>query len=277
VKLTGQFAFVDTSGKEVIAMQSGDAGSFSNGLAWIRKGDKFGFIDATGKVVIPVQYDWAESFSEGVAVVTKGRDDQNGRGTSVSFYVDKNGNKAIPREFARASSFKNGSAYVFTSRDADGYVNATATIDLKGNYLGPVKPFVRSLSCEEKARLIPFRAGDVVEYAGSPVLYVITAYHCYNDSYEARTNGYYKGNHQGREGSFAVQYFNNSVFRKVNATTCPVCNGNGQWVENKTHTKTDVDNYNANVPGGKVITTTTNNFQETVICHQCKGVGVLKQ
>ena len=44
-------------------------GSFSEGLAKVKLGDKYGFIDKTGKEVVPPKYDDLVFFSKGLAKV----------------------------------------------------------------------------------------------------------------------------------------------------------------------------------------------------------------
>ena len=69
----------------------------SEGLAWVRKGNKYGFIDTTGKVVIPFQYDLTYGFSEGLARVEK--DGKVG-------FINKTGDIAIPLQYDDAGGFK---------------------------------------------------------------------------------------------------------------------------------------------------------------------------
>lgn len=56
--------------------------NFSEGLAYVRQGDRYGFVDEKGKVAISVEYDDARSFSHGQAYVRKGKRE---------FYVDRYG------------------------------------------------------------------------------------------------------------------------------------------------------------------------------------------
>ena len=52
-----------------IAPQFEEAGSFRDGLARVKTGEKWGYIDRQGKLVIQPQLDEAETFSEGIALV----------------------------------------------------------------------------------------------------------------------------------------------------------------------------------------------------------------
>lgn len=63
---------------------------------------------------------------------------------------------------------------------------------------------------------------------------------------------------------------------QVNVTVCPQCNGGGTQVNTVTYSNTTVDNYNANVPGGKVVTTKSGSYQQAGNCSVCKGHGLVK-
>lgn len=68
--------FIDTAGKRAFKATFAAAGTFHDGLAWVRKSieghDRYGFIDRYGKLVIPYQFDAAHDFSCKRAVVRRG-------------------------------------------------------------------------------------------------------------------------------------------------------------------------------------------------------------
>ncbi|MBO4543087.1 MAG: WG repeat-containing protein, partial [Bacteroidales bacterium] len=69
---SGRIFCIDKNGNTKFELRNIDyAGSFSEGLAHIRKGDKIGFIDKTGKIIVKPQFDRVEDFQEGLAAVCK--------------------------------------------------------------------------------------------------------------------------------------------------------------------------------------------------------------
>lgn len=62
--LDNKWGFIDMTGKEVVPFIYDEVGSFSEGLASVKKGGKCGYIDKTGQVVIPLQYDGYTSCME---------------------------------------------------------------------------------------------------------------------------------------------------------------------------------------------------------------------
>ena len=108
VRKDGEYGFIDTSGKEVIACEYDYAGFFSEGRAIVQKGEKWGFIDTSGKEVIAREYDYAGSFSEGRAVVQK--DGKYG-------FIDTSGKEVIARKYDSAGSFSEGRAVVRRGTD----------------------------------------------------------------------------------------------------------------------------------------------------------------
>mgnify|MGYP001243324747 CR=1 FL=1 len=82
--------FINKEGKVVIARQFDEVGDFSEGLAWVKKGDLYGYIDRNGKYVIPpAKYSGAGHFRGGVARLIKyapGRDNSY-------IFINKKGKK----------------------------------------------------------------------------------------------------------------------------------------------------------------------------------------
>ncbi len=80
--------------------------------------------------------------------------------------------------------------------------------------------------------------------------------------------------------SMDVQRFEMDLGKKyiaINAKLCPNCNGHGAITKNVNYSTSSVDNYNAHVPGAKVITTKSGNYLQTDICKKCFAQGILKQ
>jgi hypothetical protein len=69
-----------------------------------------------------------------------------------------------------------------------------------------------------------------------------------------------------------ASFFPNST-RVISTTPCAACGGGGTVFSTQQRQSSTVDNYNAHVPGGKVITTTTTIGQVKEGCNQCKGTG----
>ena len=88
-----EFGYIDKSGKFAINPQFSEAGSFSEGLAPVKKPDDelMGYIDEKGHMQIEPQFDRASSFGDGLAMVTK--DDEIG-------FIDKQGLYVINPQFS---------------------------------------------------------------------------------------------------------------------------------------------------------------------------------
>ena len=72
VKVGEKWGFIDKTGKQITPCLYDDARDFSEGLAKVIVGEKWGFIDKQGKQIIPCLYDYAWFFSEGLAKVKVG-------------------------------------------------------------------------------------------------------------------------------------------------------------------------------------------------------------
>jgi WG containing repeat len=90
-----KYGFLDKTGKEIIPCNYDGAGSFAEGMAWVKLNNKFGFINNTGKLIVPMKYDKAESFLKSLAVVAV-----NGK----YGYIDKKGKEIIPLKYSDASN-----------------------------------------------------------------------------------------------------------------------------------------------------------------------------
>jgi hypothetical protein len=63
----GRHGFIDHSGQFAIKPQFDDAGSFSEGLAWIEKRGRYGYINKLGQIVIKPQFETPNDFSAGLS------------------------------------------------------------------------------------------------------------------------------------------------------------------------------------------------------------------
>lgn len=79
-----EWAFIDHTGRQVIAPRQNGGSQFSNGLSKISDDREEGYIDKSGKIVIQPQYFRAEDFQDGLAFVI---DAETGR----ELYIDTTG------------------------------------------------------------------------------------------------------------------------------------------------------------------------------------------
>jgi hypothetical protein len=104
----GTWGFIDKTGNAVIPFGYDfeyGSGSFHEGLAIVKKGDKWGYIDKTGNVILPIEYEWAWDFNEGLGLVRKGyQPDPQWN------YIDKNGKIVLTVKYSSAASFSDGLA-----------------------------------------------------------------------------------------------------------------------------------------------------------------------
>lgn len=135
VNVNGQFGYVNTSGRMVIAPQFDSALEFAEGLAVVGKKSgrdlRFGFIDEKGVVRIPIQFQNVRSFSEGLAVVVFR--DRHG-------FIDTSGKFVIEPVFDRAFSFSDGMARVIqfdpkTGRNLYGFVDKQGKLIVRPQYV----------------------------------------------------------------------------------------------------------------------------------------------
>jgi hypothetical protein len=101
----GHWGFMDDKGTTVIPAVFAEVGTFSEGLASYRDGDKTGFIDRQGVKVVPAQFDDVGAFSEGVAAV---------RLETQWGYINNAGAFVISPQFQAAGEMHSGLARVAT-------------------------------------------------------------------------------------------------------------------------------------------------------------------
>lgn len=80
-----------------------DAGSFSDGLAWVRKNGKEFHIKLDGKPAYKERYNWVGSFSNGITRVRKDKKD---------FHIGTNGKPLYEERYDQVTMFKDGVARV---------------------------------------------------------------------------------------------------------------------------------------------------------------------
>lgn len=126
-----------------------DLGSFSHGLAGVKKDGKVGYIDKKGRTVIPFEYDGPiQGFSEGIVTVYKGGDDiymdtsgkelfrtqsfgryfdglSTVREDGLIGFKDTKGNVVIPCQFNYAGDFSDGMCWVTKNTGKIGFIDTT--------------------------------------------------------------------------------------------------------------------------------------------------------
>ena len=145
-----------------------------------------------------------------------------------------------------------------------------------GDLLHMIYPFVKGCTrlpkdvlqqyCQEELVSLKMKPGTFIERDGTP--YYVKAYDCVEDIYEIE----WAGGSATKHTKGLIELF----FKPCNAQVCPQCNGYGSETKRVTTTTTDVDNYNAWVPGGKVITTRKKTTNKTETCGRCNGQGITK-
>ena len=99
-----------------------DAGSFSEGLAWVRKKGKEFHITPDGKPAYKEKYDWVGSFSNGVTRVRNNRKE---------FHIGTDGKPLYKERFDRVAVFRNGKTWVRINRSYVFNTNRTVQKNIK--------------------------------------------------------------------------------------------------------------------------------------------------
>lgn len=131
-----RYGYISYDGELVIKPQYKEAGSFSNGLAWVSLEDrKYHFIDRTGKEVITLPEDIIpDSFSEGLAAVRDGY-------ILKSHYIDVEGNRFIDAPLSNPGFFSEGLANILMDSKY-GYINKSGNVVIEAQY-DSAHPFIR--------------------------------------------------------------------------------------------------------------------------------------
>ena len=116
----GHWGFANVRRELIVACTYEEAGTFSEGLASVRKGGKVGYINQQGIVQIPCQYDEAREFAEGLAVV---------RLPDGYHYIDATGKPLSDHRFVEVGSFQDGLAMVRNS-NGWGFLNTLGSLSV---------------------------------------------------------------------------------------------------------------------------------------------------
>lgn len=127
--------------------------------------------------------------------------------------------------------------------------------------------------CMHSLKIKPNR---VVINKASQTYHHVAGYDCQSQNYQVTSRAV---NTTGTTATTSVvpRWKMESEYNVAAVSVCPKCNGSGTHTHTVNYSSTNVDNYNANVPGGKVITTTSGSRQETETCPVCKGQGVVPE
>ena len=153
----GKWGYMDISGRTAIDIAYHEAGSFSEGLAPVRRYALWGYIDRMGRETIPFRFSVASEFSEGLAFVcmpdgTKGYVDHSGKiivdamhfSECGSFhegfarvcndghfgYIDRTGKLVLPCVFDDAMDFSEGLACVGIHGGGYGFISSSGEFPL---------------------------------------------------------------------------------------------------------------------------------------------------
>lgn len=120
----GQIAISQT----LSSLEPSYIGSFSEGLARVKKDGKWGYVDKKGVLVIPTKYDYVSDFNEGMAQVSKMDDVER---YYDSGYIDATGVLVIPMQYDwNPNDFHEGLAAV-QKGDKWGFVDKHGNSTLK--------------------------------------------------------------------------------------------------------------------------------------------------
>ena len=118
-----KWGFIDTAGRVTYLPEVTLLGTFHEGLAFFKKGDRAGYVNRELKIVIAPNFKSAGHFYNGRARVI----DLDGS----SFYIDKSGQKVFANR--EGSDFQNGLAF-FKSNNKYGFLNTNGEIVLAPQY-----------------------------------------------------------------------------------------------------------------------------------------------
>lgn len=131
VEYTPQPQFIDKTGNVVLSLPYEYAGSFSDGLATVKKSNKWGVIDKTGKLIIPLNYESIQRFPN-----------------NLFFVKINNGNQLINIEGKNILPVEGN----FASKNTDGFItlsnhkNKYGLMDTSGKIIVPMiydsEPFI---------------------------------------------------------------------------------------------------------------------------------------
>ncbi len=134
----GKPQFINDKGDVKFTATTGEiCGSFTEGLARVKVGDKWGYLDMDGNMKINPQFDNANIFSEGLACVSQTDKEKH---ESLYGYINNKGEIVINYQFKSASIFSDGLAQVSDGKKW-GYVdkNGKYSINPQFDYAGEFK------------------------------------------------------------------------------------------------------------------------------------------
>ena len=99
----GLWGYIDSRGKYAIKAKFQEAGQFSEGLAFVKSGNKYGYISELVMFVIPAIYDSAEPFNNQLAICS-----QNGN----YGVIDNSGREIIPFKYTSLMESENHKYYI---------------------------------------------------------------------------------------------------------------------------------------------------------------------
>lgn len=102
---SGDWGFMDASGRVVIAPVFEDVAPFSEGRAVFRDGDRYGYLDPEGGIAVEAYYTQAEPFSDGRGRVAVGH-----RGGRRYGFVDPAGQEVVAPDLPMAIPYNGGKA-----------------------------------------------------------------------------------------------------------------------------------------------------------------------
>lgn len=140
--------------------QYDELGSFSCGLAQVRKGSKFGFIDKAGNEIVPCTYDNVGDFHDHMARVRK--DFKDG-------YIDEMGELIIPCKYKQAQDFSEGLAWVNDNgpwRCIDNNGKVVFTLEIMSEFRSNFKDGLSVITPPEGESSIINAKGEVLELSG---------------------------------------------------------------------------------------------------------------
>jgi hypothetical protein len=124
--------------------------------------------------------------------------------------------------------------------------------------------------CMHNLKIKPNRV--VVDKSGN--YYRVVNYDCQNQNYQV-TSGAFANTSGQSYNSSVPKWQMDTEYNIARVSVCSKCNGSGMHTHTVNYSTTDVDNYNANAPGAKVITTKSGSFEKTETCPVCKGSGAV--
>lgn len=136
VRSNDKFGAIDKAGNWVIAAEYVSLSSFSDGLAWSKKGTAAGYIDKSGKMFIPLPNKVGYDFHGGYAMIG-----EKINGVNLYGVIDKNGKVIIPIQYPNINHGNNG-VIIHGIQGLIGYI----VLDDNAADLKPVVPVTASYS-----------------------------------------------------------------------------------------------------------------------------------